>query len=134
MLKQGKNSSMYQMMLKRGKNSKMYQMILKRGKNSNTGMYQMILKRDKNSSMYQMMQKRGENSSIYSILLKFFYCIYMYNLQCIICTQSRGAKMHKNRNDCAKHNIIKYDIKKKNKYKLFMQTCMDIQVHVTGIS
>lgn len=84
--------------------------------------------------MYQMMQKGGENSSIYSILLKFFYCIYMYNLQCIICTQSRGAKMHKNRNDCAKHNIIKYDIKKKNKYKLFMQTCMDIQVHVTGIS
>lgn len=64
----------------------------------------------------------------------FFYCIYMYNLQCIICTQSRGAKMHKNRNDCAKHNIIKYDIKKKTKYKLFMQTCMDIQVHVTGIS
>lgn len=134
MLKQGKNSSMYQMMLKRGKNSRMYQMILKRGKNSNTGMYQMMLKRDKNSSMYQMMQKRGENSSIYSILLKFFYCIYMYNLQCIICTQSIGAKMHKNRNDCAKHNIIKYDIKKKNKYKLFMQTCMDIQVHVTGIS
>lgn len=134
MLKQGKNSSMYQIMLKRGKNSRMYQMILKRGKNSNTGMYQMMLKRDKNSSMYQMMQKRGENSSIYSILLKFFYCIYMYNLQCIICTQSRGAKMHKNRNDCAKHNIIKYDIKKKNKYKLFMQTCMDIQVHVTGIS
>lgn len=134
MLKQGKNSSMYQMMLKRGKNSRMYQMILKRGKNSNTGMYQMMLKRDKNSSMYQMMQKRGENSSIYSILLKFFYCIYMYNLQCIICTQSRGAKMHKNRNDCAKHNIIKYDIEKKNKYKLFMQTCMDIQVHVTGIS
>lgn len=134
MLKQGKNSSMYQMMLKRGKNSRMYQMILKRGKNSNTGMYQMMLKRDKNSSMYQMMQKRGENSSIYSILLKFFYCIYMYNLQCIICTQSRGAKMHKNRNDCAKHNIIKYDIKKQNKYKLFMQTCMDIQVHVTGIS
>lgn len=134
MLKQGKNSSMYQMMLKRGKNSRMYQMILKRGKNSNTGMYQMMLKRDKNSSMYQMMQKRGENSSIYSILLNFFYCIYMYNLQCIICTQSRGAKMHKNRNDCAKHNIIKYDIKKKNKYKLFMQTCMDIQVHVTGIS
>lgn len=44
---------------------------------------------------------------------EFFYCIYMYNLQCIICTQSRGAKMHKNRNDCAKHNIIKYDIKKK---------------------
>lgn len=132
MLKQGKNSSMYQMMLKRGKNSRMYQMILKRGKNSN--MYQMMLKRDKNSSMYQMMQKRGENSSIYSILLKFFYCIYMYNLQCIICTQSIGAKMHKNRNDCAKHNIIKYDIKKKNKYKLFMQTCMDIQVHVTGIS
>lgn len=42
--------------------------------------------------------------------------------------------MHKNTNDCAKHNIIKYDIKKKNKYKLFMQTCMDIQVHVTGIS
>lgn len=40
----------------------------------------------------------------------------MYNLQCIIGTQSRGAKMHKNRNDCAKHNIIKYDIKKqKNK-------------------
>lgn len=134
MLKQGKNSSMYQMMLKRGKNSRMYQMILKRGKNSNTGMYQMMLKRDKNSSMYQMMQKRGENSSIYSILLKFFYCIYMYNLQCMICTQSRGAKMHKNRNDCAKHNIIKYDIKKKNKYKLFMQTCIDIQVHVTGIS
>lgn len=134
MLKQGKNSSMYQMMLKRGKNSRMYQMILKRGKNSNTGMHQMMLKRDKNSSMYQMMQKGGENSSIYSILLKFFYCIYMYNLQCIICTQSRGAKMHKNRNDCAKHNIIKYDIKKKNKYKLFMQTCMDIQVHVTGIS
>lgn len=95
---------------KTGKNSRMYQMILKRGKNSN--MYQMMLKRDKNSSMYQMMQKRGENSSIYSILLKFFYCIYMYNLQCIICTQSRGAKMHKNRNDCAKHNIIKYDIKK----------------------
>lgn len=132
MLKQGKNSSMYQMMLKRGKNSRMYQMILKRGKNSN--MYQMMLKRDKNSSMYQMMQKRGENSSIYSILLKFFYCIYMYNLQCIICTHSIGAKMHKNRNDCAKHNIIKYDIKTKNKYKLFMQTCMDIQVHVTGIS
>lgn len=132
MLKQGKNSSMYQMMLKRGKNSRMYQMILKRGKNSN--MYQMMLKRDKNSSMYQMMQKRGENSSIYSILLKFFYCIYMYNLQCIIGTQSIGAKMHKNRNDCAKHNIIKYDIKKKTKYKLFMQTCMDIQVHVTGIS
>lgn len=112
MLKQGKNSSMYQMMLKRGKNSRMYQMILKRGKNSNTGMYQMMLKRDKNSSMYQMMQKGGENSSIYSILLKIFYCIYMYNLQCIIGTQSRGAKMHKNRNDCAKHNIIKYDIKK----------------------
>lgn len=132
MLKQGKNSSMYQMMLKRGKNSRMYQMILKRGKNSN--MYQMMLKRDKNSSMYQMMRKRGKNSSIYKILLKFFYCIYMYNLQCIIGTQSRGAKMHKNRNDCAKHNIIKYDIKKKNKYKLFMQTCMDIQVHVTGIS
>lgn len=132
MLKQGKNSSMYQMMLKRGKNSRMYQMILKRGKNSN--MYQMMLKRDKNSSMYQMMQKRGENSSIYSILLKFFYCIYMYNLQCIIGTQRRGAKMHKNRNNCAKHNIIKYDIKKQNKYKLFMQTCMDIQVHVTGIS
>lgn len=57
--------------------------------------------------------KRGENSSIYSILLNFFYCIYMYNLQCMICTQSRGAKMHKNRNDCAKHNIIKYDKKKK---------------------
>lgn len=36
----------------------------------------------------------------------------MYNLQCIMCTQSKGAKMHKNRNDCAKHNIIKYDIKK----------------------
>lgn len=132
MLKQGKNSSMYQMMLKRGKNSRMYQMILKREKNSN--MYQMMLKRDKNSSMYQMMQKGGENSSIYSILLKIFYCIYMYNLQCIICTHSIGAKMHKNRNDCAKHNIIKYDIKKQNKYKLFMQTCMDIQVHVTGIS
>lgn len=45
--------------------------------------------------------------------LNFFYCIYMYNLQCIICTQSRGAKMQKNRNDCAKHNIIKYDIKTK---------------------
>lgn len=73
----------------------------------------MMLKRDKNSSMYQMMQKGGGNSSIYSILLKFFYCIYMYNLQCIICTQSISAKMHKNRNDCAKHNIIKYDIKKK---------------------
>lgn len=78
----------------------------------------MMLKRDKNSSMYQMMQKRGENSSIYSILLKFFYCIYMYNLQCVICTQSRGAKMHKNRNDCAKHNIIKYDIKKKNQIQI----------------
>lgn len=78
----------------------------------------MMLKRDKNSSMYQMMQKRGENSSIYSILLKIFYCIYMYNLQCVICTQSRGAKMHKNRNDCAKHNIIKYDIKKKNQIQI----------------
>lgn len=116
MLKQGKNSSMYQMMLKRGKNSRMYQMILKRGKNSN--MYQMMLKQDKNSSMYQMMQKGGGNSSIYSILLKIFYCIYMYNLQCIICTQSRGAKMHKNRNDCAKHNIIKYDIKKKKQIQI----------------
>lgn len=78
----------------------------------------MMLKRDKNSSMYQMMQKGGENSSIYSILLNFFYCIYMYNLQCIICTQSRGAKMHKNRNDCAKHNIIKYDIKKNNQIQI----------------
>lgn len=42
----------------------------------------------------------------------------MYNLQCIICTHSRGAKMHKNRNDCAKHNIIKYDIKKKKQIQI----------------
>lgn len=40
--------------------------------------------------------------------------------------------MHKNRNDCAKHNIIKYDIKKKQIQIIYAN--MDIQVHVTGIS
>lgn len=41
--------------------------------------------------------------------------------------------MHKNRNDCAKHNIIKYDIKKKKQIQIIYAD-MDIQVHVTGIS